>query len=86
MVLDPLGRNKASVRRQYRRFVLEGLKEKYQERYYKVKDQRYLGQDEFAERVEAMKKSPEGAYWEIPIEEITLEVMDKTGSSRILNP
>ena len=79
MVLSQLGRSKALARRRYRHFILEGLKEGHQEKFYRVKDQRYLGEDEFVEKIEEMRKSPEGGYWEIPMEEIAREVMDKMG-------
>ncbi len=79
MVLGQFGRGKALARRRYRHFVLEGLKESHQEKYYRVKDQRYLGGDEFVERIEKIKRSPEEGYWEIPMEEIAREVMNKMG-------
>ena len=81
MVLNQFGRSKALARRRYRHFVLEGVKESHREKYYKVKDQRYLGEDEFVERIEEKRKSPEGGYWEIPIEEISREVVEKMGIS-----
>src|SRR4030043_1826470 len=77
MVLGQLGRSKALARRRYRHFILEGLKEGHQEKFYRVKDQRYLGEDEFVEKIEEMRKGPEGGYWEIPMEEIAREVMAK---------
>ncbi len=79
MVLSQFGRSKSLARRRYRDFVREGLKERHQEKYYRVKDQRYLGEDEFVEKIEGRKKSSEGEYREIPLEVICREVMDKIG-------
>jgi putative transposase len=45
-VLDLLG-----GRAGYRRFVLEGLKEGHREDYYQVEDQRFLGAEEFAQKL-----------------------------------
>ena len=36
----------------YERFVLDGIKQGHQEDYYQVKEQRYLGDEEFVDRVE----------------------------------
>ena len=35
----------------YRRFVLEGLKEGHRRDYYQVEDQRFLGAEEFAQKL-----------------------------------
>ncbi|MBI5968600.1 MAG: hypothetical protein HY882_12190 [Deltaproteobacteria bacterium] len=40
-----------------------------------MKDQRYLGEDEFVEKTEGLKKSHEPAFWEIPVQDIVLEVV-----------
>lgn len=77
LVLSQLGKSKALARRRYRQFVLEKRNEAHQEKYYKVKDQRYLGEDEFIEKVEKLKKSQEPVHWDIPIEEIARKVMDR---------
>ena len=45
-VLDMLG-----GRAGYRRFVLEGLKDGHREDYYQVEDQRFLGAEEFAQKL-----------------------------------
>jgi putative transposase len=74
-VLHQFGRSRSQARRSYRRFILEGLTEVHQEKYYRVKDQRYLGEDEFVEKIEGQKKSHEPVYWEIPLGEIAREVM-----------
>jgi chromosomal replication initiation ATPase DnaA len=51
--------------------------EVHQEKYYRVKDQRYLGEDEFVEKIEGQKESHEPVYWEIPLGEIAREVMGR---------
>ena len=47
-VLDMLG-----GRAGYRRFVMEGLKDGHREDYYRVEDQRFLGAEEFAQRLKS---------------------------------
>jgi len=66
-VLHQFGRSRSQARRSYRRFIVEGLTEVHQEKYYRVKDQRYLGEDEFVEEIEGQKRSHEPVYWEIPL-------------------
>jgi hypothetical protein len=47
-VLDMVG-----GRAGYRRFVLDGLKEGHREDYYRVEDQRFLGAEEFAQKLKS---------------------------------
>ena len=54
-VLSQFGGNKGKARKRYREFVLGGLGLGHQEKYYEVKDQRFLGEDEFIERIESGK-------------------------------
>ena len=49
--------------------------EVHQGKYYRVKDQRYLGEDEFVEEIEGHEKSHEPVYREIPLGEIARELM-----------
>jgi chromosomal replication initiation ATPase DnaA len=58
---------------------LDGKDRGLERKYYRVKDQRYLGEDEFVERVEALKKSQEPAYWEVPVENIVGQVIREMG-------
>ncbi len=46
-VLEQLSNNRKLARRRYRHFVREGMTWGHEEKYYKVKDQRYLGEDAF---------------------------------------
>jgi len=52
-VLGQFSKNKSLARRRYRQFVWEGIPSGHQEKYYKVKDQRYLGEDGFINQIEA---------------------------------
>jgi len=54
----------------------------HEQKYYQVKDQRYLGEDEFVEKVEDLKKSHEPSYWEVPVEKIVGEVIRGTSIPR----
>jgi len=51
-VLSSWSKRRAEAVRRYRDFVLEGLGEGHRQDYYEVKEQRYLGDQEFIERVE----------------------------------
>ena len=75
-VLRQLGRTKPFARRRYRQFVWEALREVHQEKYYRVKDQRYLGGNEFVEEIEKRRESLGVGYWDIPMEEIVRKVGD----------
>ena len=44
-----------------------------------VKDQRYLGEEEFIDRIEKYKESRESVVYEIPIEVIAREVSKASG-------
>jgi REP element-mobilizing transposase RayT len=79
-VLDQLGDNRSSARRRYRRFVWEGMTGGHEKKYYQVKDQRYLGEDAFVERIETERKEPEDWIYEIPLEAISREVARAIGS------
>ncbi len=77
LVLGQFGENRAIARRRYQQYVLDGMGLGHEEKYYQVKDQRYLGEDEFVEKIEGLKKSHELVYREIPIEDIVLEVVKR---------
>ncbi|MDI7259041.1 MAG: transposase, partial [Thermodesulfobacteriota bacterium] len=81
-VLNQFGRNKGKTRKRYREFVLEGLGLGHQDKYYEVKDQRFLGEDEFIERMESKKMIEGIVFYEIPIEEIVKEVENRIGITR----
>jgi hypothetical protein len=82
MVLGQFAKKKSLARRRYRQFVLDGMKTGHEEKYYRVKDQRYLGEDEFVDKVEGLKKKHEPFYWDISLERIVLEVLREMGIPR----
>jgi hypothetical protein len=79
-VLDQLGGNRSSARRRYHRFVWEGMTGGHEKKYYQVKDQRYLGEDAFIERIERERKEAEDWVYEIPLNAISREVARAIGS------
>ena len=81
-VLSQFGKNKYVARRKYREFVLDGLDLGHQRRYYEVKDQRFLGEDEFIERIQSSKTLDSPVLFNIPIEEIVVEVSKGAGVTR----
>lgn len=57
-VLEHFSGNLREARRQYRRFVLEGIEEGHKEEYYEVLEGRFLGDKEFAEETKAKAEAP----------------------------
>ena len=82
MVLSQFSKKESIARDQYRQFVSEGIDTGHEQKYYQVKDQRYLGEDEFVDRVEGLKKGHERSYWEVPMERIVREVIQGMKISR----
>jgi len=78
-VLDLFGQERLLARQSYRKFVWEGIAEGHEEKYYQVKDQRYLGEDTFIERIEEARRKPEDWTYEIPLEAISREVSRAMG-------
>jgi putative transposase len=81
MVSSQFSRKRSLGRKQYRQFVADGMDRGHERKYYRVKDQRFLGEDEFVEEVEGLKKSHEPSYWEVPLEKIAGEVIGGGGYS-----
>jgi len=54
----------------------------HQRQYYEVKDQRYLGEDEFIDQIEGKKTKVDPAIFEIPMEDISMEVANKMALPR----
>jgi len=54
--------------------ILEGLHDGHQKKFYEVKDQRYLGEESFIDRIEVEKKEMENLVYDIAIEVIPSEV------------
>jgi len=63
-VLGQFGKNSSVRRRKYREFMLEGLESGYQEKFYEVKDQRYLGEESFINRIENEKRDVENVVYD----------------------
>ncbi|HEV8343350.1 MAG TPA: transposase, partial [Candidatus Binatia bacterium] len=61
--------------RRYKEFVLDGVGQGHREEYYEVKDQRYLGEEDFIERVErGQEKVVEASHVRLTIEEVVEEI------------
>jgi len=82
LVLEQFGGSQLVARRKYREFMLEGLDGGHEKKFYEVKDQRYLGEAEFINRIEDEQKSAERVIYEIPIEVIAEEVSRTHGMTR----
>ena len=82
LVLSQLGKSKNLARRRYRQLVLDGLPMGHQVKYYEVKDQRYLGKDEFIDKIERIKSNADPAIFEISMEEIAREVVNHMAIGR----
>jgi len=78
-VLGQFGRRKSLARRKYREFVMERLDGEHEGKYYEVKDQRYLGEESFIDRIEGQKREAENAVYDVSIEVIAREVSKVTG-------
>lgn len=78
-VLTQFGRSKGIAQRRYREFVLDGLSLGHQRRFYEVKDQRFLGEDDFIERLESRRVAEGPVRFDIPMEDIVEEVSRQTG-------
>jgi putative transposase len=83
LVLSQFGKSKYQALRRYRQFVLDGLPLGHQKKYYEVKDQRYLGEDEFIDQIERKKTGADSAViFEIPLKDIAMEVVNHMAIGR----
>jgi hypothetical protein len=78
-VLEQFSDNRSLSRRRYRQFVWEGISSGHEEKYYQVKDQRYLGGESFIDRVETKRKQLEDWVYDIPLEVLSHEVSRAVG-------
>lgn len=60
--------------RNYIRFMNDGIKEGYREDLHEIKEQLYLGSDQFIERSESKVHSPSSPRWNISLAELAYEV------------
>jgi putative transposase len=81
-VLDQFSDKRSLGRRKYRRFVWEGISGGHEGKYYRVKDQRYLGEDSFVERIEKERKGPQGWVYEVSLGAISEEISIALGITR----
>jgi len=77
-VLNQFSDNRSLARRRYRQFVWEGVSIGHQRKYYEVKDQRFLGQDSFIDRIKEEREEPESWVYDVPLEAISQEVSRAT--------
>lgn len=73
-VLEQFSDNRSLARRRYQQFVWEGISGDHEEKYYRVKDQCYLGEENFINRVEEERKEPKDWVYDISLEAIIQEV------------
>lgn len=78
------GRSKASAVNAYNRFVLDGMKEGHREDYYSLKDQRVLGEDEFAENLIKRTAGWQGGYWNVEMREMIGKACEAFGVDALL--
>jgi len=78
-VLDQFSENRSLARRKYHEFVREGISSGHDERYYEVKEQRYLGGEDFVDRVEKERREPDGWVYDVELEAISHEVSRTMG-------
>jgi putative transposase len=78
-VLGQFGGSRSLARRRYRQFVLEGISKGHEAKYYQVKDQRYLGEESFIDRIEMEKKGSEGWVYDVSLGAISEEASRATG-------
>jgi putative transposase len=78
-VLKQFSDNRPLARRRYRQFVWEGISSGHEEKYYEVKDQRYLGGESFIDRVENERKELEDWVYDILLDAISHEVSRAVG-------
>ncbi len=69
-VLSQFSRNRSAALRRYRQFVLEGIGAGHREDLYAVKEQRYLGNDDFVERVSRKVQTEEARPIRVTLNQI----------------
>ena len=81
-VLSQFGKDKDSARNRYEGFILDGSDLGHQGKFYKVRDQRFLGEDDFIEEIEFKKAPDMPVLYDIPIEDAVMEVGRHLGINR----
>ena len=78
-VLEQFGKNRSVGRRRYWEFIMEQHEGGHQRKFYEVKDQRFLGEESFINRIQDENTAREKVVFDIPIEVISREVSKATG-------
>jgi hypothetical protein len=73
-VLAQFSRNRRSAMRGYERFMRDRIDQGHRKEYYEVKDQRFLGEDNFVEEVRRGRDEEGPCVYDISIAEIVSEV------------
>jgi len=80
-VLAQFSRNRRSAMRGYERFVRDRIDQGHRKEFYEVKDQRFLGEDDFVEEVRRGLDEASPCVYDISIAEIVCEVSSVLGIS-----
>jgi hypothetical protein len=75
-ILAHWSRRKRQAVAAYEQFVLDGIEQGHREDYYRVKEQRYLGDEEFVEKMERRVEKVERVF---PIRMTIEEIVDRIG-------
>jgi REP element-mobilizing transposase RayT len=78
-VLEQFSGNRSLARRKYRRFVWEGIGAGHEEKYYELKDQRYLGKESFIDSIQGETRERDSWVYDVPLEAISHEVCSAMG-------
>ncbi len=81
-VLSQFCKNKKKAQWEYRQFISSAINSGHQNKFYQVKDQTFLGEDEFVDQIEVEKHNYDPIIFDIPIEEIVFEVLQAIGIKR----
>jgi len=84
LILSQFGKKKRESVKRYQKFILDGLGMGHREDYYKVVDQRYLGDDTFIDQISKKRKEyeKEGPILRIPLVEIEDLVCHRMGMEK----
>ncbi len=81
-VLSYWSRRRGEAVRKYKDFILDGIGQGHREEYYEVKEQRYLGDDEFIERVEKGQENlVDAGPVKVTIKEVVEEIARQWGKN-----
>ena len=81
-VLGQFSASKQNAIRQYKQFVLDGLHLAHEPKYYDLKDQRFLGTNDFVKRLPNVREIEVDYSTHLPIEDIVREVGNLVETTR----